>query len=339
MLHPFDFSAGNQKPDYYGKVPSYWTDYPAESVKTEKFGYATYCLTILFPKGFNKVLAVDLPVFDSSYDIYIDGKYFGGNGTPGKSIDETQPEYKTNFFKVTPESDSLKIIINVSNYHQRRGGFWLPVKLGTFMDLQKQIATRWAADWSVISLLLGFSIFFLLFFILNPAEKLMGSFSVTTIGLALRPLFTSHYLVFNLFNMNWIWVVRSEYLILFTFIIGWSWFVENLYPSGFARIFAWINTVCFLIASCLTLFLPVSIFSYASSVYYPIMILLISYLLYKSFIGAIKKQGLDIMYFLAFILLLFGAVHDLKVSLGNSGSNYGYLLTYIIVLLFSSRQG
>jgi signal transduction histidine kinase len=132
--------------------------------------------------------------------------------------------------------------------------------------------------------------------------------------------------------MNWIWVVRSEYLILYTFIIGWSWFVEKLYPSGFARIFAWINTVCFLIASCLTLFLPVRIFSYASSVYYPIMILLISYLLYKSFIGAIKKQGLDIMYFLAFILLLFGGVHDLKVSLGNSDSNYGYLFTYIIVL-------
>src|SRR5664279_3044820 len=89
MLRPFDFTTGQQKPDYYGKVPSYWTDYPAESVKTEKFGYATYCLTILLPKGFNKALAVDLPVFDSSYDIYLDGKYFGGNGIPGKSIMET----------------------------------------------------------------------------------------------------------------------------------------------------------------------------------------------------------------------------------------------------------
>ena len=332
LLHPFDFSTRTQKPDYFGKVPSYWTDYPAESVKTEKFGYATYCLTVLFPKGFNNALAIDLPVFDSSYDIYIDGKYIGGNGTPGKSIIETKPEYKTNFFKITPESDSLKIIINVSNYHHRRGGFWLPVKLGTFLDLQKQVAAGWAADWSVISLLLGFSIFFLLFFILNPAEKLLGSFSITTIGLALRPLFTSHYLIFNIFDMDWIWVVRFEYLILFMVIIGWSWFVHNLYPSVIARVFAWINTVCFLIASCLTLFLPVRIFSYTTSGYYPIMILLISYLLYKSFLGAIKKQGLDLMYFLAFILLLYGGVHDLKVSLGNSDSNFGYLLTYIIVL-------
>ena len=83
MLHPHDFSIGNYKPDYYGKVPSYWTNYPPEMVKTEKFGYATYRLTILFPKGFNKPLAIDLPVFDSSCDIYIDDKYYGGNGTPG----------------------------------------------------------------------------------------------------------------------------------------------------------------------------------------------------------------------------------------------------------------
>lgn len=91
MLHPYDFMSGNYKPDYYGNVPSYWTDYPRESVKTDRFGYATYLLTVLLPKGFHKALAIDLPVFDSSYDIYLDGKYFGGNGTPGKSVEETKP--------------------------------------------------------------------------------------------------------------------------------------------------------------------------------------------------------------------------------------------------------
>ena len=36
MLHPHDFNGVNIIPDYYGKVPSYWTDYPQELVKTEK---------------------------------------------------------------------------------------------------------------------------------------------------------------------------------------------------------------------------------------------------------------------------------------------------------------
>jgi Signal transduction histidine kinase len=332
MLRPYDFLTGHHKPDYYGNVPSYWTDYPPDSVKTDKFGYATYRLTVLFPKGFNKPVGIDLPVFDSSYDIYLNGKYVGGNGTPGKSAEETKPEYKTNFFSINPEADSLKIIINVSNYNHRRGGFWLPVKLGTFKEVQKQLADSWAAEWAVISLLLGFSIFFLLFFILNPVEKLLGSFSITTFGLALRPLFTSHFLIFNLIDIKWVWVVRFEYLNLYLVIIGWSWFVVNLYSSKFARIAAWFITILFLAASCLTLFLPVSIFSYSAVVYYPLMILLICYLLYKSFLATLKKSGLDFLYFLAFILLFLGGLHDLRVSLGKSESNFGYLLTYIIVV-------
>ena len=54
MLHPDDFKSDSIKPDYFGNVPSYWTDYPQESVKTEKFGYATYRLTVLLPAGIEK---------------------------------------------------------------------------------------------------------------------------------------------------------------------------------------------------------------------------------------------------------------------------------------------
>ena len=332
MLRPNDFIAGNYKPDYYGNVPSYWTDYPPELVKTEKFGYATYRLTVLFPKGFNKPLAIDLPVFDSSYDIYLNGKYLGGNGTPGKSSEETKPEYKRNFFRINPELDSMKMIINVSNYDHRRGGFWLPVKLGTFNDIQKQMANSWAADWSVISLLLGFSLFFLFFFIISPKEKIMLFFSMTTIGLALRPLFTSHYLILNLFNMEWDWIIRFEYLGLFLILVGWVWYVMNLYPSNFFKIIAWFVTIIFSLAFIMTLFLPVKIFSYSTIVYYPVMILVISYLLFMSFMGSLKKNPLDLAYFLAFFLLLLGGLHDMKVSLGKSNTTIGYSLTYIIVL-------
>jgi signal transduction histidine kinase len=332
MLRPYDFISGNTKPDFYGNVPSYWTNYDFNQIKKERFGYATYRLTILFPKEFNQSLAIDMPVFDSSYDIYIDGKYLGGNGTPGKSLEETKPEYKRNFYRIKPESDSMRIIINVANYHHRKGGFWLPAKLGAFTEVQKQLSMSWAAEWSVISILLGFSVFFLLFFLLNPAEKLLGSFSMATIGLALRPLFNSNYLIYNIIDISWIWVVRFEYLVLFLIIIGWSWFVFNLYPSLYARIVAWFITAFFVIAAIATLFLPVRVFSYSSLVYYPLMIMLIFYLIYNSLLGAMKKNRLDLLYLSAFILLLAAGLHDLGVSLGNSKSSYGYMLTFVIVI-------
>lgn len=332
LLRPTDYKTGKYKPDYFGKVPSYWTDYPRESVRTERFGYATYRLTVLLPAGLKYPLGINLPVFDSSYDIYINGKYQGGNGMPGKSADETKPGYSRNFYRLNPGSDTLTIIINVSNFDHRRGGFWLPVKLGTFHEVQTELAHGWAAEWSVISLLLGFSIFFLFFFLMSRTEKIMGFFSISTMGLALRPLFTSHYLILNLFNLSWAWIVRFEYLGLNMVIIGWAWFSLSLYPSRLIKILTWVITAFFIFAGLLTLFLPVKIFSYSTLVFYPAMICLTIYLLFKSFLGLLKRNILDIIYFLAFILLLFGGLHDIRVSLGKSDGSTGYILTYLIVL-------
>ena len=332
MLHPHDFNAVKIIPDYFGKVPSYWTDYPQESVKTEKFGYATYRLTVLLPPGLRTSLGIDLPVFDSSYDLYINGKYIGGNGTTGKSADESVPGYRRNFFRITPDSDTLTIIIIVSNYYHRRGGFWLPAKLGTFSVVQKRMANNWAGDWAVISLLLGFSIFFLFFFMINRQEKIMGFFSMATIGLALRPLITSHYLILNLFEIDWVWIVRIEYMGLFLILIGWVWVVQSIYPSKLFRIFSWTTTILFTLLFILTLFLPVRIFSYSTLIFYPALFILIIYAIIKSFIGILKKNHIDYAYFAAFILLTYAGIHDIRVSLGKEGSTSSYFLTYFVVL-------
>ncbi|OFY61985.1 MAG: hypothetical protein A2V64_05060 [Bacteroidetes bacterium RBG_13_43_22] len=339
MLRPHDFASGAMVPDYYGKVPSYWTDYPQESVKTEKFGYATYRLLVILPPGYRNALGFDLPVFDSSYDIYVNGYYYGGNGIPGKSEENTEPGYSRNFFRFDPKSDTLSIVINVANYHHRRGGFWLPMKIGTFSRVQSRLANGWAADWAVISLLLGFSLFFFLFFILSPKETIMEFFSLTTTGLAIRPLFTSHYLINNFFAIGWTWTVRCEYLGLYLVLIGWTWFNQVLYPSKYFKIFAWAVTVFFILAAVFTLFLPVKIFSFVTQILYPVMLILLFYGIYRSFSGILKKNIFDMIYFLAFLVLGAAGIHDMRVALGKSESTAGYVLTYAIVLIVMIQAG
>jgi len=332
MLHPHDFISGKLKPGYFGKVPSYWTDYPAESVKTEKEGYATYRLQVILPKGFRSSMAIDLPVFDSSYDLYINGTYFGGNGTPGKSEAETVPEYKRNFFRFNPESDTISIILNVANFSHRRGGFWLPVKIGTFNEVEVNLARNRAREWATISLLGGFTLFFLFFFLIYPKDKLMGYFSIATIGLASRPLFTTQILVNYIAALSWTWIVRFEYLGMYLIMIGWMWFVLTLYPSKFFRVATIAITIFFSLALVLTLFLPVKVFSYSTFVLYPSMLILMVYALVRSMMGIVKKNKIDIVYLFAFLLLVAGGIHDIIVSMGKSDSNAGYALSYIVVV-------
>lgn len=333
MLGPQDFTGNDKiKPDFYGRVPSYWTDYPKDSVKTSPMGFATYRLIVLLPPGYRNSMGFDMPVFDSSYDIFVDGKFMGGNGTPGKAEAETNPGYERNFFRFDPASDSIEIIINVSNFHHRRGGFWLPMKIGTFSEVQKGYTSAWARDWATISFLFGFSLLFLFFFLIYTRDRLMGFFSLATIGLALRPLFTSNFLILNFMQVRWDWIIRWEYLALYLLLTGWFWFAVILYPSKRFRVIAWIITVIFAAASILTLFLPVRIFSYMTFVIYPLLILLIGYALTRSIQGIVRKNKIDYVYFIAFALLSYASIHDVRSSLGRTTVASGYILSFVLVL-------
>lgn len=333
MLHPHDFSGTPKyKPDFYGDVPSYWTNYPSDSVKTTGKGYATYRLTVLLPPGFRKPMAFDMPVFDSSYDIYINGQYMGGNGTTGKSEQESVPWYEKIFFKFNPTTDSISIIINVSNFHHRRGGFWLPMRTGTFHEVQKKCAASWACDWCIISILLGFSLFFMFFYIIYPREPSMAFFSMAATGLGLRPLFTSNFLILSLMQPEWIWIIRFEYLSLFLALTGWYWFTGILYPSRSFRIFTWFITIISSVLSLSTLFLPVKIFSYSTFFTYPALFFLLFYALYGNVKGILNNNKADFIYFSAFVLLSIGVVHDVKVSLGQSAGSSDYYLSYFLTL-------
>lgn len=333
MLHPINFKGPIlPKPDIYGKVPSYWTDYSGANFKTEKFGYATYRLIILLPLHFHNRLALDVPVFDSSFDLWVNDTLLAFNGQTGKSEEETRPGYAPEFHRFIPTGDTLSVVINVSNYHHRRGGFWVPMKLGTFSEVNKRKANMWAGEYATMSLLFGFALFFLIFFILYPKDRIMASFSLALFGLALRPLFTSQYLIYDFFTVGWQWTVRLEYLSLFTIMIGLAWFANGLYPSKLIRYVAYLVTFIFLSAAIVTFLFPVKIFSYSALAYYPSVIVLILYLLISSFAGMLKKRVIDTVYFAAFILFTVGAVHDSQVSLGKSHSQVGYVMSFVVVV-------
>jgi len=333
FLGPQDFSTGiSPKPDLYGTVPSYWTDYPSSTVKTSGKGFATYRLLVLLPAGYRNSLGFNFPVFDSSYEVYVDGKLMGGNGTPGRTKAETIPGYERLFFRFNPTSDSIEIIINVANFHHRRGGFWLPAKIGTFSDVQNNYSAGWAKDWATISYLLGFSLLFFFFFIIYTKDSQMAFFSIAVAGLAIRPLFTSNFLIHNFMNMSWVWIVRWEYTGLYLVLTGWFWFDATLYPSRYFRIITWIITIVFSVAAVLTFLLPVRIFSYMTYIIYPLLIILIVYSLVSSIRGMLKKNRVDYIYFTTFAFLSLVVIHDVKISLGRNAVFSEYILTYFIIL-------
>jgi signal transduction histidine kinase len=333
MLHPHDFKVQQlPEPDFFADVPSYWTNYSKENINISKYGYATYSLIILLPKETRHRLAFDLPVFDAAYDFWLNNSLLCSNGQPGITAEEERPNYSPGIYSFIPESDTIRLIINVSNFSHRRGGFWVPLKMGTYSEIIKMKGKRLAGDYATMSLLFGFAMFFLIFFFLYPKDRIMAFFSIALIGLAVRPLFTSQYLIYDFISVGWQSTIRIEYLSLYLIMFGMAWFSDSLYPSRTIRILTWIITIVFSSAVIITLFFPVKIFSYYILAYYPSMIILICYLLIKSFSGMVRKKVIDIVYFTVFILLTIGSIHDILVSLGKANSQVGYVMSFVVVI-------
>jgi signal transduction histidine kinase len=206
------------------------------------------------------------------------------------------------------------------------------MQVGTFSEVQKTIANKWAGDYATMSLLLGFAIFFLIFFALYPKDRIMAFFSMALIGLALRPLFSSPYLIYDFVELGWQWTVKFEYLCLFIVMIGWAWFAESLYPSKLVKLISWLITIIFSISFIATIVFPVKVFSYTIIAYYPSMMVLILYALSRSFLGMLKKRVIDTIYFAGFVLFTVGAIHDILVSLGKSYSGIGYVMTFVMII-------
>jgi signal transduction histidine kinase len=338
MLGPQHFNRSSKpQPDNFIRVPSYWTENARNGEKLAPHGYATYRLTILLPQNTMDALGLDIKVMDSSYDLYVNGKYLGGNGLPGTSENNSVPAYEPKIYRFIPGSDKLEIIINISNYHHRRGGFWLPIEMGTFSRIQTRAATRLTRSVATTSIILAFSLMFIFFFLIYPRDKVSLFFAIALAGVGLRPLFNYEFLISFFTDPGWTWIVRMEYMATNMAVVGGFLLINAIYPSKINRILS---------ASALLITAPligiivlseVTFFAHTVHISYLMIAVFSVSAITNSFIRLLrKKRKEDLLYLIAFLILFYGAAHDILMASINISGGGKYiapdaLLIFIVI--------
>ncbi len=331
-LIPSDFTADIEPtPDTYGTVPSYWINYADKIPEIRNTGYATYRMNILFPENIREIL-FDIPVFDTAFEIYIDGIYAGGNGLAGKSEEETKPVYDPITYKHSIKNDTVEIIINVSNYHHRRGGFWMPVRIGTPAVMTRNLERHNALSDISAGILLSFIVFFLLFSLIFKGDYSMLFFSLSTLGILLRSVSTGSFLIITFVNISWTSLIRMEYTGSFIAIIFTAWYFHSIFPDKYFKIISTIITVLFTLGILLVLTTPVIIFAYTIKIFIPVAIVVLLYYGVKSIISLLKARITGILNTIGFVILLIGAINDITLSGSNTFLFSNYILPFATIL-------
>lgn len=333
LLSPEDFSEAAHTPDAIGTVPSYWSDYSSPDKEFSNMGYGTYRLLILFPEDLKQELCFEIPVFDCAFDIFFNDKKVGGNGKVGTSKATTVPWYEPFDVCYTPASDTLQIVINVANFHHRRGGFWKSIVMGSAGEMHNKMYRNKMYAGTSIGILLFFSLFFMVFRFFSKKETIMLFFALTALGILMRTVNTGIFFSNHFVYTPWAWQIRMEYTGTFIAHIFGMLYLNMMYPSSFIRKITHVNTVLFSFCLILVFTLPVHLFAYTMFLFQPTILLFLIYYLVRSFIGIIRLNWMDLLFFLGLGFFLFAMVNDIMISHSHNAVTNDYL-TNIAFQLF-----
>ena len=220
------------------KVPGIWNDHEKDGKKIGGDGYATYHLTVLLDKkpAGREPLAVEYHRAATAFQLLVNGKPVGSNGTVGRTAETSVPQYLPGIGAIGSDSERLEIVIHVSNFHHQKGGVWAPFRLGLKRQLLGRMERKVALELFLFGCILIMGLFNLGTYSLRrePAALYFGLFCLL---IALRALVTGERFLLHVFpNMNWEWAYKLEYLPIYLGLPLFAMFFSALYPEDFSKI-------------------------------------------------------------------------------------------------------
>jgi len=310
-LIPQDFTAKapNRKAGYI-KVPGYWKGYEFDGQRLPGYGYATYRLTILLnqPKGSFALRTVEIA---NAYIIYVDGQKIDSLGQAGTDRETTVPQQFPKIFDFELSSNRMELIIQVSNFHHRRGGIWEVIQLGRESDIREAQKRRLSFDLFLFGSIFLMALYHLGLFLVRRKDRSPLYFSVFCFLIALRLMTTGgRYLILIFPGVSWELMIKLEYLSFYLAIPAFGLFMQSLFQK-FSERFVRLLEVIAVAFSCAVVFLPARFFTHTLNIYEIFTLMTVIYGLYVVFASLIQKRIEAYVFLLGFTILCLSIINDM----------------------------
>ncbi|NOR86402.1 MAG: response regulator, partial [Bacteroidales bacterium] len=325
LLNPEDFTK-NHQPQFL-EFPHLWGNLENPDKNYSSFGYATYRLIILMP-DVDDVLAFQLHDFYTAYEFYLNGKLFASNGTVGANEFESIPKWLPITEPFLASTDSLEIVIKISNYDHSKGGLIIAPVLGQAKVLMQERELLIGIDLLLTGALIMGGLFFMGLFIFGRHNKAVLYFSLFCLVYSYRIIGTGEYFLHGMIpDVSWQITARLEYISLFLSPFFFMLFVQSVYPKETNKLAANILEGFSLLLVLSTVFLSSNIFT---QLILPFFVVLFVYIAYGTwvFILAAYREREGALYAVMSIIVVF-TVFVLQIF------NYlGYIPAYAYLYFF-----
>jgi len=222
------------------KVPGAWNAAMGEAGRDEGTGYGTYRLRLdvpahgVTPQGWGlRILKAG-----TAYQVFCDGRLVYRCGQPGSSPAESHPRYETALVPLLgPEASgpqTLNLVIQVSNFHDRDGGLWNQIRFGPLAELKRTTSLSLGWEYFLIGGFLVLGLYHLLFYLFMPRET--AYLYIALVALA-QGVYASVYSYCSLTALvpwlDWNLAFKLEYAAIVLSLVPVAGYLRRLFPLEF----------------------------------------------------------------------------------------------------------
>lgn len=233
LLTPDDFADRSaHRVSAFVPVPGIWNDYRLDGQRLPNSGYATYRLIVkLSPAMAAKPKSLYMPSVATAYRLWVNGELAAENGRVGTSRLGMTPRNAARVVTVRSSSEQLDLVIQVSNFVQRKGGLWKTIKLGTDDQIARERERNvvYALAFSFGLYVMG--LYHLFLYLPRRFDRSPLWFALLCFAVGTRTLFVGETLAVHWFPaITWELATRLEYLSANSAMIFLLLFISLQYP-------------------------------------------------------------------------------------------------------------
>lgn len=169
-------------------LPGLWHWLPGKTVMTA-MGKASFRLTLTnLPENLNHA-ALYIPDILSVGKVWINGRLLAQTGRIGTDKDSEQPRIHALLITFTPKGAPLDILIQISNFHNARGGINHPIWFGPAPAVHDMVSRKRIVTTLISAAFMMIGLFHLSLFLLNRTEPAHAWFGLYVLTWAVQTFF------------------------------------------------------------------------------------------------------------------------------------------------------
>ncbi len=312
LLSPADVIATqNDANTSYFSFPGSWNDTQINGKKLGAEGFATYVLHVHLPHSI-ALLGLKSRSVNTAWQVWVNGKSLGGAGKVAESSLKMEPATLPRTIAFQPDTTMLQIVVQVSNFHHRKGGFWWPLYMGNYDQIQQARESGLAVDLFLLGALLIMGFYHLGLFLLRPQDASPWYFGIFCLLVGSRMLFINENFYSELMPwMSWILAKKVEYVITFFLTPFFLMFLSQLYPREFRP---WASKILLGFNGLLALFAvvaPAPLFTLTPTIFNLASMPVFGFVLVCMVLAMVRKQEFSAPIFIGLLILVLTTVNDM----------------------------